>query len=623
MTTAIEDPAGAPPVRPDDRRSSWPTRLAIFAIVAVTVSPIVVAALSLIGDAWYPVGDLSHIYFRVGQVGTRSTPLVGAETIKGWAHPGPAEFWLAAPLYRLTGEDARSLMWTAATINVVAVAGIAAVAWRRGGFPLLLGLMAMVGVLIHTLGPERVTSIWNPFLPLLPFLLTIVLAWDVALGNRRALLWLGVAATVAAQTHFAFLTLCGLVGVWLVAWALWWRKLVPDEPDEPDVERGVGTGSGPEPLASVAPPRPPWGPWRRALVRAAVVVGLLWLPVAFDALFDLHNPINIAKSVVKSPPSVGPIDALGIVGRYMRPDGPWVGGAEPVSVFSVQGSGPFPLLLALVVLACCLWVAARRRLVDVVALATLSLALVVGSVPATSQIFLPVYSYLTQFLKLVGALVWFTVLWTLWRALGPALADRRAGRAVLAGALGVVLVATAAWTCGNATSLPTPNPAEEQAVQAIRRQLDGVLPRGETLRVEHFGDYLNIPGPGIVYWLIHDGFDVLTSDGAHGLKWGHAHRWQKGEDSDRVITVAMYYEGSFFDPIKQCRDKADSEEIAHYDPLTAEERQWLDDLRLAAVGGGPKPSATDQARAEELGEKGPMISVFEGDRPCARKPKDL
>ena len=171
MTTAIEDPAGAPPVRPDDRRSSWPTRLAIFAIVAVTVSPIVVAALSLIGDAWYPVGDLSHIYFRVGQVGTRSTPLVGAETIKGWAHPGPAEFWLAAPLYRLTGEDARSLMWTAATINVVAVAGIAAVAWRRGGFPLLLGLMAMVGVLIHTLGPERVTSIWNPFLPLLPFLL--------------------------------------------------------------------------------------------------------------------------------------------------------------------------------------------------------------------------------------------------------------------------------------------------------------------------------------------------------------------------------------------------------------------------------------------------------------------
>jgi hypothetical protein len=623
VTAVVEGQADAPLTAPAAAASPWPTRLLVLAIVAVTVSPIVVAALSLIGDSWYPVGDLSHIYFRVGQVGTTATPLVGAESIKGWAHPGPAEFWLAAPLYRLTGADARSLLWTAATINVVAVAGIAAVAWRRGGFPLLVGLMTMVGILIHTLGPERVTSIWNPFLPLLPFLLTVVLAWDVGLGNRRSLLWLGIAATVAAQTHFAYLTLCGLLVAGLVAWTMCWRRLPEAPPSGDGASAGPASASiGRGDLDGGEPPGPPWEPWRRSLARAAAVVVVLWLPVVFDALFDLHNPLNIAKAIVKSPPTVGPVDAVGIVSRYMRPDGPWIGGGEPVSIFSVRGSGPLALLLALAVLGGCLWLATRHRLVDVMALATLSLVLVVGSVSATSQIVLPVYSYLTQFLKLVGALVWFTVAWTVWRVATPRL-ERGVRRTAVAAAAGLAVVGTAAWTWGDATSMRTPNPTEGRAVQAIRQQLDDVLPRDETLRVEHFGDYLNIPGPGVIYWLIHDGFDVLTSDGDHGLKWGHEHRWQKGEHSDRTVTVASYYTGSFWDPIRPCHAAPRTELIAHYDPLTPDERAWLDDMRLAALGDGPEPSAADRARVAELADKGPMISVFEGPKPCARKPKDL
>ena len=57
----------------------------------------------------------------------------------------------------------------------------------------------------------------------------------------------------------------------------------------------------------------------------------------------------------------------------------------------------------------------RQALVDVVALSSLTLVLVVAAVPATAQIFLPAYPYLTQFLKLIGGLVWLTVGWTAWR----------------------------------------------------------------------------------------------------------------------------------------------------------------------------------------------------------------
>ncbi|HET6951099.1 MAG TPA: hypothetical protein VFI47_12025, partial [Acidimicrobiales bacterium] len=158
MTVVVEhtDVAPSPPGRA--RPASW-GRAARVALVALVASPIVVAALSLIGDTWLPAGDMAHILYRVSQVGSRSTPLVGAETVKGWAHPGPLEFWLAAPLYRLTGADPRALMWTAAAINVAAVTGIATVAWRRGRWPLLLAALTLVALLVHNLGPGIVISL--------------------------------------------------------------------------------------------------------------------------------------------------------------------------------------------------------------------------------------------------------------------------------------------------------------------------------------------------------------------------------------------------------------------------------------------------------------------------------
>jgi hypothetical protein len=57
--------------------------------VLVAASPIAIAAVSLIGDPWHPVGDWASMLYRTSRVGTAETPLVGAYTVKGWAHPGP------------------------------------------------------------------------------------------------------------------------------------------------------------------------------------------------------------------------------------------------------------------------------------------------------------------------------------------------------------------------------------------------------------------------------------------------------------------------------------------------------------------------------------------------------
>ena len=39
--------------------------------------------------------------------------------------------------------------------------------------------------------------------------------------------------------------------------------------------------------------------------------------------------------------------------------------------------------------------------------------------------------------------------------------------------------------------------------------------------------------------MLGDGIDVVTSDGAAGLKWGHDHRWAPGDEVAAVITVAV------------------------------------------------------------------------------------
>jgi len=607
------DQSRAPGRSPAAGPRRW-SRPAAAAVVALAVSPIVVAAVSLVGDTWYPAGDMAHILYRVSQVGGRATPLVGAETVKGWAHPGPLEFWLAAPLHRLTGEDPRALMWTAAAVNALAVAGMAAVAWRRGRWPLLVGTLTVVALLVHNLGPNVAVSLWNPHVPLLPWLCAVFLAWDVALGHRRALWPLAVAACFAAQTHLAFATLTAVVVAWLVAWVLWWPRLLPAGGGEED----GGREDGPE--ADLPRPRQPT--WRRTLRGIAVLVGALWLAPLFDLLFDLHNPVRIAGSVATPPPTVGPRAAVGLVGRYVRPDGPWIGGEEPALWLSVQGSGPVPLVLALAVLVACLVVGRRRRQADVVALSSLTLVLVVAAVPAAAQIFLPAYAYLTQFLKLIGGLVWLTAGWTVWRLIEDRVRARPPWRALAGAAAAAGLLAAVAGSWGPATRVETPSPKEEAAVQALRPRLAAAVGDGETVRVEYAGDPFNVVGPGVIYWMIHDGADVTTGDGAHGLKWGHDHRWQPGERYDRLLTIAVD-PGAALPPdaVTQCENDPTARKLAEYSALAPEDIAWLARFENERFFDPGSATRAELARAQELGDRRLRVAVYEGPRVCARPPR--
>jgi len=574
--------------------------------VVLAVAPIVVGAVSLVGDTWYPVGDWASMLFRTGQVGSRDTPLVGAYTVKGWAHPGPFLYYAATPLFRLTSGDPRSMAWSAAVVNVATIAALGVVAWRRGRLALVLASMTLVALLVRGFGADTLVDLWNPFLGLLPFLLVLFLAWDASLGRPGSVLVAAAPAAIAIQCHVSFAPLIGVVAVWLLCWCRWWRRLVPGDP--------APSGD----LVDVRPPEPPWARWRTAVVGGLVVAAVVSLPPLFDLVFDTHNLVSVAGHLaVGSGEQIGPVHGLGLVSRYTRPDGPWMGGVEPSSWTGVQGSGPLVALVVLALLGGCVRVARRRRLVDVAALATLTTVLVIASIAAASNLVNPLFPYLTQWLKVVGGMVWFTIGWTLWR-LAARHVRRLPARRVAAALAGGVLVVASASTWNAATRVELAAPFESEVVQNLRAQLDEGLRRDATYRVEGVADSFGHNAAGVIFYMIEDGHDVVTSDGAAGLKWGHAHAWNRGDRFDVQLTVAVHYGGSWRNAYNECAADPGVDLVAEYDKLDPLDRAELDALRQERRTSHGSFTEADLTRVQELERNGFRVGVFAGDRGCAR-----
>ncbi len=191
--------------------------------VAALAMPLVVAVAALAQRRWYPVLDLAMTEFRVRDVGTRDTPLIGLPGRIGalpdqGSHPGPLSFWALAPIYRLFGGSAWAL--EAATVSV-ALLWIALAVWighRRLGRAGIVLVAAVLAILVRGFGLSVLTQPWNPYMPLLAWLVVLLAAWSVLCDDDWMLLPLLAAATFAAQTHIPYLLMAGALGVLAVGW---------------------------------------------------------------------------------------------------------------------------------------------------------------------------------------------------------------------------------------------------------------------------------------------------------------------------------------------------------------------------------------------------------------------
>src|SRR5262245_17148417 len=135
----------------------------------------------------------------------RGAQRLGPYSRFGWRHPGPAYFYLMAPLHRLSGGSSAALPVGALLINWAAVLSMAALLGRRldRSWALLLALPLAPAYGVY-LGPGFIYNIWNPAVTVLPFGLFLVSCAALASGDPRHLPVVAIVGSFLVQTHVGY-----------------------------------------------------------------------------------------------------------------------------------------------------------------------------------------------------------------------------------------------------------------------------------------------------------------------------------------------------------------------------------------------------------------------------------
>ncbi|NYF99592.1 hypothetical protein [Janibacter cremeus] len=271
-----------------DPRCWGPTdRFLALAILAVLLAP-TVAVIRAISQDWAPNGDDATVALRSAGVldghfpltGMRSTAGNGVDVNLSTHHLGPLQFYLLALPLAATGGAAAGVAIGGALI--AAIASVLTVVWaRRLGGTLAVAVFTC-GLLLAqwALGAEAMFRPLNPYAPLLPTYLALLLLWALARGDHRALAPFVVAVSLLAQANLAFLPLAGVLVLAAVAVSVW------PPTDTPRPDRSGRRGRRPGHVTTA----------RAHSRRWAVGLGVLvWLPSLLE-LF-VHRPNNLRQFV--------------------------------------------------------------------------------------------------------------------------------------------------------------------------------------------------------------------------------------------------------------------------------------------------------------------------------------
>jgi len=451
--------------------------VAACGVVAIVILPAFVAAASLVGRQWLPSGDHAVIARRVADVGGQHTPLVGVYSRFGWDHPGPLMFWALAP-FRWTAGDIGLLAGTAA-LNAAGLALALWVAFRRGGWPMLLWIALLLALVCHGLGTGFLIDPWNPYLPVTALCATFLLAWAVACGDTALWPWLIGTASWVVQAHLGFAPVVAALLVVAVGCRGLAARWLPAQP--------VGWHPGP----------------------VALVVGLVaWSgPILQQLTSSPGNLHAIVSFILVGPgrqntlgPPLGLTFALHVAARQLSIPPPWLTGHDADAVgFLARGAIVVPIseLAALVVLAVLAW---RRQQREAAVLAGMSLAAVVAGVFGLSRIVGFPAPYLAKWMLIVAWSVPLALGWCLAALARPFIGGlpHRLRVAVPAG-LVAATSAMVALTIAGAASPAVPDKLDSDAVAVLVRATAHVLDARRSYLVVPI--QTNALGPGVAMGL--------------------------------------------------------------------------------------------------------------------------
>ena len=186
-------------------------------------------------------------------------------------HLGPIYFYLLAPLYGLFGCSHAGLQLGAILINLLAIGGLLGVARHCGGRAAMLWAGLLVACYERFVTIPWLTSVWLPWVVILPFLATVFLCAAVISGRVYCLPAAVLAASFIVQTQLGYTLVLAVV---LLVSLL---SLVPR------LRSWLALG----PRLSGSLPK--------AMSIAAVLLAIVWTPPAFKQI--LRMPGRISETV--------------------------------------------------------------------------------------------------------------------------------------------------------------------------------------------------------------------------------------------------------------------------------------------------------------------------------------
>jgi hypothetical protein len=489
----------------------WPIRRRDWALVAVTVLPVLalaVVALVSVGHGYHGADDNAMTELRISDIGAH-WPQLGPFSRDGWSHPGPALFYALVLPYRLTGSHSNGLLVGAALVNAAAMAGTVLLARRRGGTAFALAVALGTLVLTQSLGLSFFWNPWNPLITVVPFGLAVLATWCVLCGDVWCLPLLAAVGTFCVQTHVGYLPLVGVLAAIAALGTVLRARSVRRGRDEP--------GGG-----LVAP-----------LGLAAGVLVVSWAPPLFQQVSARTGNLWVIWHYFQTGTATHSVrDALHIVTAQFAWKPNWIVGNVAVNPFTgtpkslTTTSWPVwwvPLAAALV------W-SWKRRSRPVLALGLVLVAMILTSVEVVVRTLGPILEYRLRFLWWLGMSTAAYAIWVLALARAEPARTRPRWRAI---GTGVVIAATGVLALTgvvDASSAAVPNAHNGRVVAALVPQLLRRLPPGPGVVVPSVDAFTE--GPiltGVMVDLEHHGIPVRMVDNRDDrLRFGD-HRMLDGE----------------------------------------------------------------------------------------------
>jgi hypothetical protein len=560
--------AGPTASRPGFRGFRHRRLVAIGALVVLLAVPMIVALVVLRHPRWYPLLDMAWTEMRLRDVWSSHPPLLGLAGRIGpfghqGSHPGPLSFYVLWPFYELFGARAWAMEAASVATHVLGIGVLLWIANRRGGLGLVLGVAAALAVLLRAFGAVLLTQAWNPYLPVIWWLVFLLAVWSILCGDLLLLPVAVVAGSLCAQTEVAYLGLA--VGLGVAAVAVAGFEAYRHRSEREAVLRFVR--------------------WTSV---AVVVAVLVWIPPVVEQLTTAHGNLGVLLNYFRNPPQspVGLGEGLKVLLAHLNPATPFTRALVPTtSHVDVTTGSVIPGSFFLALWASTVVIAWRLRLRSLLRLhAVLAGTLVLGAL-SISRIFGILWYYLVLWAWGVNVLMVVAVGWTLVVLARHRMAAPTRRRADAAGGValaGLALAFTIVFAI-DAAGVEFPTPRLSATLGAV------VDPTVKAL--EHR------PGPGrngpyLVTFgdpasLGAQGFGLINELERRGVRVGAVAPYSGPVTPHRVLRpadAAAVVHLSIGPDIQYWQAKPEAKQVAYFDPRSTRERAQYARLRSQIIG---------------------------------------